>query len=61
VIGIPILWGAIASILPEPFVGLFPPAAQVFLKNGLVMGIVLVLLLEHVFLRRRGGLDREGI
>jgi uracil permease len=54
VIGLPILWGAITSILPESFFGLFPPGAQVFLKNGLVVGIILVLVLEHILLRRRG-------
>ncbi len=54
VIGIPILWGGITSLFPDSFFGLFPPGARVFLKNGLVVGILMVLFLEHILLRRRG-------
>ncbi|MGA2954942.1 MAG: solute carrier family 23 protein [Thermodesulfobacteriota bacterium] len=53
VIGLPILVGGIISILPGNFFQAFPFSAQAFLKNGLVVGIVLVLLLEHLLLRRR--------
>lgn len=53
VIGIPILLGGIVSIFPEGFFQVFPFAAQALLKNGLVVGIVLVLILEHLLLRRR--------
>jgi len=54
VIGLPILVGGIISILPGNFFQAFPASTQAFLKNGLVVGIVLVLLLEHLLLRRRG-------
>ena len=53
VVGIPILLGGIMSIFPEGFFQVFPFAAQALLKNGLVVGIVLVLILEHLLLRRR--------
>ncbi len=53
VIGLPILIGGIISMLPENFFQAFPSGAQTFLKNGLVVGIVVVLLLEHLLLRRR--------
>lgn len=53
VIGLPILVGGLISILPGKFFQAFPAEAQTFLKNGLVVGIVLVLLLEHLFLRRK--------
>lgn len=53
VIGLPILVGGIISVLPEQFFQAFPALGQAFLKNGLVVGIVLVLLLEHLLLRRR--------
>lgn len=53
VIGIPITMGGIVSILPEAFFESFPPEVHALLKNGLIVGIAFVLLLEHIFLRRR--------
>ena len=53
VIGLPLLVGGIISILPEQFSQAFPDLSQAFLKNGLVAGIVLVLVLEHLLLRRK--------
>jgi uracil permease len=50
VIGIPLLMGGIVSILPEAFFLPIPTALNALLKNGLVVGVVLVLLLEHVLL-----------
>jgi xanthine/uracil permease len=53
VIGIPVLMGGVVSILPHTFFAVFPATAHALLKNGLVVGIVLVLLLEHLLLPRR--------
>jgi xanthine/uracil permease len=53
VIGIPILMGAIVSIMPDGFFQAFPSSVHALLKNGPVVGIFLVLLLEHLLLRRR--------
>jgi len=53
VIGLPILLGGIISILPEKFFQAFPEVARALLRNGLVLGIILVLLLEHLLLRPR--------
>ena len=53
VIGIPVLMGGIVSILPRAFFEVFPPTVHALLKNGLVVGIVLVLALEHLLLPRR--------
>jgi hypothetical protein len=47
------LMGSIASILPEAFFLPIPTALRALLKNGLVVGVVLVLLLEHVLLPAR--------
>jgi xanthine/uracil permease len=52
VVGLPLLLGGIVSILPHDFFRHFPPSAQTFLENGLVVGIILVLFLEHLLLRR---------
>ena len=53
VIGLPILLAGIITLLPEDFSGALPFSAQAFLKNGLVVGIVAVLLLEHLLLREK--------
>jgi uracil permease len=51
VIGLPLLLGTTASILPEGFLDLFPGSTRALVGNGLIVGIVAVLLLEHVVLR----------
>lgn len=53
VVGIPILFGAVTSVLPGTFFDAFPPMVRALLKNGLVTGVGAVLLLEHVLLRQR--------
>ncbi len=53
VIGIPVLMGGLVSIFPGPFFEAFPSTVHALLKNGLVVGIVLVLALEHALLPRR--------
>jgi xanthine/uracil permease len=52
VVGLPILLAGVITFLPEAFFRDLSPGAQAFFKNGLVVGIVSVLLLEHLFLRR---------
>ena len=53
VIGIPVLMGGLVSILPQAFFEVFPSTVHALLKNGLVVGIILVLVLEHLLLPRR--------
>jgi uracil permease len=48
-VGIPILLGTMVSIIPKPFFQLFPNAIASLVGNGLVMGILFSLLLEHLF------------
>ena len=52
-IGIPILMGAMISIIPKQFFQLFPNIIASLVGNGLVMGILFSLLLEHVLFRQR--------
>jgi xanthine/uracil permease len=52
-VGLPILFGATISILPKPFFQLFPNTMASLISNGLVMGILSSLLLEHLFFRQR--------
>ena len=53
VVGLPLLLGNAASMLPMSFLNLFGPGARSLLGNGLIVGIILVILLEHVVLRER--------
>jgi xanthine/uracil permease len=52
-VGLPILFGTTISILPKPFFQLFPSTMASLISNGLVMGILSSLLLEHLFFRQR--------
>lgn len=51
VVGLPILLGGVITLLPETFSQALPAGLQAFLKNGLAVGIVAVLFLEHLLLR----------
>ena len=53
VAGLPLILGTAASIMPHQFLELLPLSLRVILGNGMVVGIVSVLLLEHVLLRNR--------
>ncbi|UCF31361.1 MAG: purine/pyrimidine permease [bacterium] len=53
VIGLPILMGTAASMLPPQFLTMFPAPTRALMGNGLIVGIVLVMLLEHVVLRQK--------
>lgn len=55
VIGIPILLGGIMPFLPEAFFKTFPAELQALVKNGMVVGILSVLLIEHLILRGKQG------
>ena len=52
-VGLPILLGTMISIIPKPFFQLFPSMIASLVGNGLVMGILFSLLLEHVLFRQK--------
>ena len=58
VIGLPVLLGTMVGFLPEGLMAAMPTALRVFLGNGLIVGIFLVLALEHVIMRK--GKQRES-
>jgi xanthine/uracil permease len=47
-VGLPILLGTMVSIIPKQFFQLLPSAIASLVGNGLVMGILLCLFLEHI-------------
>lgn len=53
VVGLPVLLGTIVGFLPSAMLQQAPFAFRIFMGNGLIVGIVVVLLLEHVVLRNR--------
>jgi uracil permease len=52
VAGIPLIVGTVAGFLPRELVSSMPGFLQIFLANSLVVGFLLVLLLEHLLLRK---------
>ena len=52
VVGLPIMLGTCVGFLPEELMVSLPVGARVIFGNGLVVGILLVLLLEHGLLRK---------
>ena len=53
VVGLPVLLGTIVGFLPPAMLQQAPFAFRVFVGNGLIIGIVIVLLLEHIVLKNR--------
>lgn len=53
VVGLPILVGTLVGFLPAAFMASISASLRVFLGNGLIVGIFMVLLLEHVVMRKR--------
>ncbi|MCJ7596054.1 MAG: purine/pyrimidine permease [Desulfobacterales bacterium] len=53
VVGLPVLLGSLVGFLPQHLFDTLPGPIQVFVANGLVTGIFLVLLLEHLLLRKK--------
>ena len=53
VVGLPVILGTIVGFLPKDLFSLLPPSLQVFVANSLIIGIFLVLVLEHLLLRKK--------
>jgi len=53
VVGLPVLLGTMVGFLPGGMFDALPGPIQVFVGNSLIVGIALVLLLEHLILRKR--------
>jgi uracil permease len=53
VVGLPVILGTLAGFLPKDVFQLLPPSLQVFVANSLIVGIFLVLFLEHLLLREK--------
>jgi xanthine/uracil permease len=54
VVGVPLLVGTMVGFLPQTLFASLPGSLQIFVGNSLIVGIALVLLLEHLLLRKSG-------
>jgi len=54
-VGLPLLMGTMVSMIPKPFFQQFPVAIASLMSNGLVVGILSGLFLEHILFRSRTG------
>lgn len=55
IIGVPLLLGTIVSFLPPSVAAELPAIVRPLLANGFVVGIVAVLMLEHLVYRQKSG------
>mgnify|MGYP000551371929 CR=1 FL=1 len=53
VVGLPVIIGTMAGFLPQSLFDALPGPVQIFVANSLITGIVLVLVLEHLLLRKK--------
>ncbi|WP_298666628.1 solute carrier family 23 protein, partial [uncultured Methanofollis sp.] len=54
IIGIPVLIGTVVAFLPAAIVAGFPATLRPVIANGFVVGVILVLVLEHFVYRKHG-------
>lgn len=52
IIGLPMILGVIISYLPPAVLNTFPPILKPVLGNGFVVGVIAVLIMEHIVFRR---------
>ena len=55
IMGVPLLLGTIVSFLPSSVAAEFPATVRPLITNGFVVGIVAVLIMEHLVYRQRPG------
>lgn len=54
-IGLPIMLALVVAFLPAEVSAALPAVLRPIVGNGFVMGVIVVLVMEHVIFRRRGG------
>ncbi|MBU0514566.1 MAG: hypothetical protein KJ621_07305, partial [Proteobacteria bacterium] len=58
VVGVPTLVGLLVALLPHSFLDMVPAQLRGLLGNGLVVGVILALLFEHLLIPK--GKDHEA-
>jgi uracil permease len=60
VVGLPVLMGTAAGMMPESFLSQLPSGLSPIVSNGLIVGVVAVILLEHLILPVRKSSDNQN-
>ncbi|MCX7821840.1 MAG: purine/pyrimidine permease [Syntrophobacterales bacterium] len=60
IVGLSVMLGLIISILPTEIISSTPSIAQLFLKNGMLSGIIISLILEHGFFRKKSEVEKPN-
>lgn len=53
IVGLPVILGTIISFIPPEAAEAFPPVIRPVLANGFVIGVITVMILEHIVFRRK--------
>ncbi|WP_421909703.1 uracil-xanthine permease family protein [Methanolacinia petrolearia] len=53
IVGLPVIIGTMISFIPSETAEAFPPVIRPIIANGFVMGVIGVMLLEHVIFRKK--------
>jgi uracil permease len=53
IVGVPLILGTVVAFLPDIVASGFPATLRPLITNGFVIGIVAVLVLEHLVYRKR--------
>ena len=51
IIALPLLFNVVMTFAPESAIATIPEIIRPIVGNGFVMGVIIILLLEHIFLR----------
>ncbi len=57
IIGLPLMLGIIVSFLPAEVLATFPPLLVPIIGNGFVVGVLAVLIMDHIIYRKAGAND----
>ena len=53
VIGFPLILATLIAFMPSEVLSTLPPILRPLIGNGFVMGVIMVMLLEHLLLREK--------
>jgi xanthine/uracil permease len=60
IIGLPLMLGTMISYLPQKIVATFPEIVRPLVGNGFVVGVLVVLILEHIIFRSQKQKNKVG-
>ncbi|GBF35745.1 xanthine permease [Desulfocucumis palustris] len=61
VMGLPLMLGIVISFLPGDVLNTFPPALRPVMGNGFVVGVLSVLIMEHIIFKEQKNTDKKAL